>query len=269
MGRMGRTLIRMADAWDVHVEFAWNRTPLTSDPLEQTLYGEVSTLVEAISQREGGRGRVIWLSLSDDALLPVAAELAEVVDPDALVLHTSGSIEASSLRGEGIVAPTAGVHPLVAITDPETAAKRLSDAFWTVEGDPSAADFAEAMLDDIGADVAQLQAGSRSLYHAAAVLASNLEVALFDAAVEVAQKSGLERGRAVDMLLRLASSALDNIDGDLGADSLSGPVARGDDGTLERHRDALRGAGLSDILDIYDRLTRRASDLVDGEPDDD
>jgi predicted short-subunit dehydrogenase-like oxidoreductase (DUF2520 family) len=254
---------------DVEVELAWNRTPREEEVGTDSVYGDVESLVGAIARHSGGEGRAIWLTVADDAILPVADRLAEVVSERALVLHTSGSLEAGQIRRQGMVAPTAGVHPLLAITDPERAAQRFERAFWTVEGDEPAVSFAVDLLEALGAEVTELQAGRRTLYHAAAVLASNLEVALLDAAVEVARESGLDQQHAVDMLSTLASSALENVETTLGPDSLSGPVARGDDGTIERHRQALEEAGLNDVLDVYERLTRRARRMVDREEDSD
>jgi predicted short-subunit dehydrogenase-like oxidoreductase (DUF2520 family) len=264
---MGRTLVHVAERMDVELEFVWNRTPREEAAGSDSLYGDVDALVDAIARRSGGEGRAIWLTVADDAILPVAGRLADVVSEHALILHTSGSLETREIRQEGIDAPTAGVHPLLAITEPERAAERFERAFWTVEGDEPAVAFAMGMLEALGAEVTELQAGRRTLYHAAAVLASNLEVALLDAAVEVARESGLDQQRAVDMLRTLASSALENVDANLGPDSLSGPVARGDDGTIKRHRQALEEAGLNDVLDVYERLTRRARRMVDGDED--
>lgn len=261
---MGRSLVHVAERLDVDLEFAWNRSRLEVDVAPTQVFGGVDSLVEAI-ERRGLRGReVIWLTVSDDAIRPLAAKLSAVLSGEQIVLHTCGSLEASVVRGEGLEAPTAGVHPLLAITDPKQAAERFSEAFWSVEGDDEAVRVAMKIIDTLGAEAFELKAGKRALYHAAAVLASNLEVALLDAAVEVAGESGLQRERAVEMLVNLASSALDNIEADIGPDSLSGPAARGDSGTLDRHRQALRAEGLDDILEIYEGLTARIEHMTSG-----
>jgi predicted short-subunit dehydrogenase-like oxidoreductase (DUF2520 family) len=263
---MGRSLVHVAESLDVDVEFAWNRSRLEDDVAPTQVFGGVDSLVDAIERRGLRGGEVIWLTVSDDAIRPLAARLSNVLSDEQIVLHTCGSLEASVVRGEGLEAPTAGVHPLLAITDPEQAADRFGQAFWTVEGDDEAVRVARKIIDELGAEAFELTAGKRALYHAAAVLASNLEVALLDAAVEVADESGLQRDRAVEMLVTLASSALDNIDTDIGPDSVSGPAARGDSGTLDRHREALRAEGLDHILEIYERLTARIEDMTSGGP---
>jgi predicted short-subunit dehydrogenase-like oxidoreductase (DUF2520 family) len=91
------------------------------------------------------------------------------------------------------------------------------------------------------------------LYHLAASLAGNATVGLFGLAVELLEETGFTPLAARNALAPLVQTALKNA-ADLGAgDALTGPVARGDEATLSRHREALATVDAS-LLPLYDLL---------------
>ena len=77
---------------------------------------------------------------------------------------------------------------------------------------------------------------SRAAYHAAAAIASNLLVALEESAAELLARLGVEDARELlaPLVLRTAANWAER-----GPDALTGPIARGDEATVERHRAAL------------------------------
>ncbi|MCA9572941.1 MAG: DUF2520 domain-containing protein, partial [Myxococcales bacterium] len=104
--------------------------------------------------------------------------------------------------------------------------------------------------------------GDRRLYHASAVIAGNFATVLLAEAARVLAAAGVPLEDAPGLLAPLALQSLRNAVLDGPAASLTGPVARGDEGTLQGHREALVEAGLADVLALYEPLTAAARRLV-------
>jgi predicted short-subunit dehydrogenase-like oxidoreductase (DUF2520 family) len=137
-----------------------------------------------------------------------------------------------------------------------------------VEGDDRAAAVAADIVESgfAGRPVIRLDRGSRRLYHAAAATAANLLVAVIDVAIEMAAAAGIAPETARQMLVRLARTSLENLASSAPGAALSGPVARGDEATLEAHREVLAGLDTPEILQIYEVLTRRLVAIADRDP---
>jgi predicted short-subunit dehydrogenase-like oxidoreductase (DUF2520 family) len=161
----------------------------------------------------------------------LVAEFAARIDPcpTTVVLHCSGSL------GLDVLAPhsrRASLHPLVTLPDPLIGTLRLQGgAFFAVAGDQVATDLALALR---GHPIV-VPEERRAEYHAAACMAANHLVALMGQVERVARDVGLP----LEAFLPLARGALDDV-GLLGpAAALTGPAARGDLTTIERHRAVL------------------------------
>jgi predicted short-subunit dehydrogenase-like oxidoreductase (DUF2520 family) len=109
------------------------------------------------------------------------------------------------------------------------------------------------MATDLGANVVRLEGVDRAKYHAAAVFSSNYVVSIAAAAERIWEQSGLPREAARPALAPLLLGAAQNIAERELARALTGPVARGDIATIERHLAALDDA---DLDDLYRRLAR-------------
>jgi predicted short-subunit dehydrogenase-like oxidoreductase (DUF2520 family) len=167
------------------------------------------------------------LAVPDDTI----AEVAQAVRPDRStpVVHLAGSL------GLSVLAPhprRAALHPLVALPDPDTGARRLrSGVTFAVAGDPVAAAIASAL----GGDRVDVADDVRAAYHAAACVAANHVVALLGQVERIAGAAGLP----LEAFLPLARAAVEDA-GRLGPrQALTGPAARGDWRTLARHLEAI------------------------------
>jgi predicted short-subunit dehydrogenase-like oxidoreductase (DUF2520 family) len=172
---------------------------------------------------------------------------------DAVVAHLSGSL------GLEVLSPhrrRAALHPLVSIPDAEVGARRLRGAWFAVAGEPRGArDLVEQVVADLGGRSFVVADADRAAYHAAATIASNHLVALLGQVERVAASAGVP----LEAYLDLVRVTLDNV-AELGpAGALTGPVARGDWDTVERHRAALDPAELA----AYDAMVAEARRLVD------
>jgi len=163
------------------------------------------------------------LAVPDGAIPEVAAGVRP--DPRTVVLHLAGSL------GPEVLAPhvrRAVLHPLVALPDPVTGSERLrSGVTFAVAGDPLAARMATAL----GGTTVEVPAHARAAYHAAATIAANHVVALLAQVERVARQAGVP----LEAFVPLARAAVEDA-GRLGPErALTGPVARGDWQTVERH----------------------------------
>lgn len=263
-GRLGRALCVTAETLGISVRATWNRSRERARETARLVDPESATwgaLPEAVDSVDWGE-TVVWLTVVDDVVESVASSLAGVAVDANVALHTSGSLGMEVFEGADWEAEVGSLHPLLAVTDPRAAAGRFGDVVWSVEGGEGVTAFARSFTAALGAKLVELPAGSRPLYHASAVAASNLVVALVDVALEMAQGTGLSRTEAREMLLPLVVSSVQNLEEESTPEALSGPVARGDERTVVRHLDALAGEA-DDLEAIYRVLTERARTLVD------
>lgn len=198
-----------------------------------------------------GDAPIIVLAIPDPALAERAARIAPRV-AGRVVLHCSGSLGPDVLaacRDAG--AAVGAMHPLVSFADrrrPPT----LSGTSFVIDGDRRAVAAAKRIARAVGARpmVAPLHGAA---YHAAAALSANGAAALATVAVRVVEALGLSRKdaqRAIGALLRTVGENVERVGV---PDALSGPVMRGDEGTVARHRAALREVDF-EALAAYDAV---------------
>jgi predicted short-subunit dehydrogenase-like oxidoreductase (DUF2520 family) len=178
------------------------------------------------------------------------AEVAGAVQPveDTVVAHLAGSLGLDALARHP---RTASIHPLVALPDADVGAERLRGAWFALAGDP----LVRTVVDALGGQWFAVADDDRAAYHAAACIASNHLVALLGQAERVGAAAGVPR----EAFLDLVRATVENV-ATLGpARALTGPVARGDVATLERHRAHLDPSELA----AYDAMVDLARRLVD------
>lgn len=192
---------------------------------------------------------LLVLAVPDAAVAEVAA--AVTPSPDTVVAHLSGSLGLAPLAGHE---RRAVLHPLVSLPDPAIGSARLRSGAWfglAAEGDPLAAELVSAL----GGRAIRVAESDWARYHAAAAIAANHLVGLLGQVERVAESIGVP----LDAYLDLARGALENVAALGPAAALTGPVARGDEATLARHRAALP----ADEMAAYDagvELCRRLAD---------
>jgi predicted short-subunit dehydrogenase-like oxidoreductase (DUF2520 family) len=156
-----------------------------------------------------------------------------------------------------------GFHPLVAFADTERAVAALRGATVAIEGDDQLAALLARMADAIGATAVRLAPGSKAAYHAAAVLAAGGFVALLDAIAELGRVAGLDERGALAIYGPLIEQTLGNAR-TLGIrNALTGPITRGDRGTLDAHLAALR-RDAPGVVDLYRAAAEREIELAVG-----
>lgn len=184
----------------------------------------------------------VWmLAVSDDRIGSTAAALARSQDlRGAVAFHCSGakaSHELAPLREAG--AHVASVHPVRSFADPAGVAAAFDGTFCGVEGDEAALAQLVPAFEAIGARIVRIDAGAKTVYHAASVFASNYLVTVLDAALRAYEAAGIPEPVARELAGPLAGESLANVLRLGAARALSGPIARGDEDTVARQQGAV------------------------------
>lgn len=186
---------------------------------------------------------LLLIAVSDSALAEVAAILAR--RPQArIALHTSGSLDASILEPLRKAGSAVGsLHPLKAFPRPLTDPGEAKRVFFALDGDPRALEMAGRLVAAWGGVAAEVPPDARLLYHFAATLAAGGVTTLLAAAAEIANRIGLPDAVArgyVELARGAVAAAASTLEEGRPLDAaITGPAARGDRETLERHLEAL------------------------------
>jgi predicted short-subunit dehydrogenase-like oxidoreductase (DUF2520 family) len=204
---------------------------------------------------------LIILAVPDDAVAPLAGSL-RMYSGQAMI-HTSGALGAEVLAPAMAAGTQTGAfHPLVAFADTERAVAALHGATVAIEGDDQLAAMLADMAEAIGATPVRLAPGSKAAYHAAAVLAAGGFIALLDAIAELGRVAGLDEAGSLAIYGPLIEGTLGNARALGIRAALTGPMTRGDVGTLEAHLATL-GLHAPRVLDLYVAAARREVDLAE------
>jgi predicted short-subunit dehydrogenase-like oxidoreductase (DUF2520 family) len=202
---------------------------------------------DRVAERLGSESRGRSAGAPDAVLLCVPdaeiAAVASVIPAGAPVGHCSGA------TGLDVLAPHEGfsLHPLMTVPA-DASANVLAGAGAAVAGStPRALGLALALAELLGMRPIEIAEADRAAYHAAACIASNFLVTLEAAAERVATTAGL----SAELLVPLVRATVENW-ATLGPQrALTGPVARGDEPTIERQRAAL-AQRTPELLELFD-----------------
>jgi predicted short-subunit dehydrogenase-like oxidoreductase (DUF2520 family) len=142
------------------------------------------------------------------------------------------------------------LHPVMTFTGTEVDLQRLAGACFGVTAPAELRLAAEALVIEMGAEPVWVEESARPLYHAALAVGANHLVTLVAQSADMLRQAGVEA--PARMLGPLLGAALDNAlrRGDL---ALTGPVARGDAGTVRAH---LATLGTPESVAAYVAMSR-------------
>ncbi|MEU7855777.1 DUF2520 domain-containing protein [Nonomuraea sp. NPDC049141] len=202
---------------------------------------------------------LILLTVPDDALPDLVNGLASTgADLQGkLLVHTSGAYGLSVLdpAARAGALPLA-LHPVMTFTGRDDDLNRITGISFGVTAPDPLRPIAEALVIEMGAEPVWIAEADRALYHAALAGAANHMVTLIAESQELLRGIGVEHPGI--MLGPLLGAALDNVLR-LGIAGLTGPVVRGDAGTVRKHVDALILAA-PEAADAYIALARLTAD---------
>jgi predicted short-subunit dehydrogenase-like oxidoreductase (DUF2520 family) len=193
---------------------------------------------------------VVLLAVPDDQIAAAAAALPRD-RPHLLAGHCSAATTLAPLRPHEALS----LHPLMTVSERGAS---FAGATAAVAGStPRALAAARALAHALAMRPVHVADEDRAAYHAAASVASNFLLALEDLAERLAASAGIDR----EPLVALVRASVENWAADGAARALTGPVARGDEGTVRRQRAAV-AERLPDDLELFDALTRATRRLA-------
>jgi predicted short-subunit dehydrogenase-like oxidoreductase (DUF2520 family) len=202
---------------------------------------------------------LVLLTVPDDVLPGLVAGLAKTGAPYAgrLLAHASGAhgIRVLDPATRSGALPLA-LHPVMTFTGRRDDVDRINGVCFGVTAPDKLRTAAEALVIEMGGEPVFIAESDRGLYHASLAFAANHLVTLVAQASDMLRKAGADNPER--MLGPLLGAALDNAlrFGDAG---LTGPVARGDDGTVAAHVAAIKHAEPG-ALNVYLALARLTAD---------
>jgi predicted short-subunit dehydrogenase-like oxidoreductase (DUF2520 family) len=188
------------------------------------------------------RADVILLT-TPDAAIPAAVHALAKIGAEKwrgkVVLHTSGALDRSVLDPLAhLGASTGSLHPMQTFSGRNL--PKLHGVTFAVEGDKKALRMARQIARSLGGVPVAIAGADKPAYHATAVLAAGSGFALIEAAVQMLEKIGFTRRRALETLLPLSRQMLDNVERIGPRAAWTGPLSRGDFAVVAKHMRALR-----------------------------
>lgn len=196
------------------------------------------------------------ITTGDDVIANVCNEIMRegAIRPHGKVIHMSGACGLDvlgSARRAG--AYTASIHPIQSFADVSGAIKNIPGSTFGITADEEIREWALQLVKDLGGAPFFVPEGDKPLYHAAACIASNYLVALIHTVEEIYLTIGLDREEAIRSIWPLVKGTLSNIEAKGTMLSLTGPIVRGDAGTIRRHVAVLEKK-LPSLLPMYREL---------------
>lgn len=182
----------------------------------------------------------IFITTPDQEIQKVWNEIKKLPINNKLICHCSGSISSeifSDINCHG--AYCYSIHPMFAVSSKYNSYKDFQKAFITIEGDKKHRQFLKDFFKSLGNDCEIISKENKSLYHISCVMVSNLVLGLINNGVQYLEKCGFEKEMAIKALFPLIEFNLKNIKDTGIVNSLTGPVERGDLGTIIKHCNAL------------------------------
>jgi predicted short-subunit dehydrogenase-like oxidoreductase (DUF2520 family) len=201
-----------------------------------------------------------------------AADLIFITTPDAVIPQIASEVKWQ--RGQGVIhcsgadstailepakksgALVAAFHPLQTFAGAKEAMENIPGSTFCIEAEEPLLATLKQIAADLGGYWITLNAADKAAYHTAAVFASNYLVTLVKIAADLWQTFSIPADQAVKALLPLLKGTIHNIE-TLGIPGcLTGPIARGDAGTVEKHLKTIEDKA-PQLLSTYRELGRQ------------
>jgi len=195
---------------------------------------------------------LVFITTPDDAIAPVVSQIQWHTGQS--VVHCSGADSTDILEPAKKLGARVGVfHPLQTFASVRQAIENMPGSTFAVETEEPLLNILKEMATALDGNWVELKAGDKVIYHAAAVIACNYLITLVKLATDLWQTFSIPPQQATQALLPLLRGTINNIDTIGIPQCLTGPIARGDTGTIKKHLDALQKIAPT-ILTTYREL---------------
>ncbi|BCA97154.1 hypothetical protein TUM19329_35150 [Legionella antarctica] len=190
------------------------------------------------------RADITWITCNDDSIKSTVANLENhsLLKEGSLVFHCSGVLNSTLLtplkKRKCLVA---SFHPIKAFKADYLDANAFNLIDCVVEGDEQACAWLHRTFTSLGANIITLKPETKTVYHAAACMASNYLITLASCSEHLFLQSGIDKKHARHIMCKLMQGNLNNIqETRLLSEALTGPIMRGDYETLALHLRAIK-----------------------------
>jgi len=267
-GRVGSTmayLFKNLKNRGVKLSCVASRTQQSLDRLKQFIGPELQDLLLTTDVLKAAQaGNCLLIATPDDVICKISdAVFGKITDyKGRYVIHFSGSKSLKALQKAKQAGALVGcMHPIKSFASAQEAVRTIKGTvFGITYSDPGAKQLISMLVGMIGGSFIEVSDDKKPLYHAACCVASNYLVALMDYAVSINQTIGIKPQDSVKALMGLVEGTLENIKKMGTKKSLTGPIARGDVGTIKEHIINFSKNGFE--LDIYQVMGRRAAEIA-------
>ena len=251
-GTVGTALAVRLSRQDYPVAAVSSRSQSSSERLAQAVGG---CPVFADGQGVADAAELVFITTPDGAIPQVAAQVQWHAGQS--VVHCSGADSAAVLEAARRMGAGVGcIHPLQTFASIEQAIENVPGSTFAVEAEEPLLGVLKGIAEDLEGSWVVLKPEDKVLYHTAAVMACNYMVTLVKLATDLWQTFNVPTDTATKALLPLIQGTIRNIEAVGLPQCLTGPVARGDTGTINKHIDALREKA-PDVLPAYLELGRQ------------
>jgi predicted short-subunit dehydrogenase-like oxidoreductase (DUF2520 family) len=195
---------------------------------------------------------LVFITTPDDVIATVASEVQW--HPEQNVVHCSGADSTQILEPAKKLGAQVGViHPLQTFASAKQAIENMPGSTFALEAEEPLLTKLKEMATALEGYWIELEAKDKVVYHAAAVIVCNYLVALVKLATDLWQTFNIPTPQATQALLPLIRGTIHNIETVGIPQCLTGPIARGDTGTIKKHLEALQKTAPA-ILPTYREL---------------
>lgn len=178
----------------------------------------------------------LFLTVPDGEIEILWDDIKRLPIQNKKICHCSGCLSASVFYGiEALGAFGYSVHPLYAISNKLHSYEELQRAVFTLEGSSFYLQKMKEMLETLGNAVQTISGEKKTLYHAAAVYASNQMIALANVAQNLLVNCGFSDELALQALTPLMLGNMEKLCATSPEEALTGPIERNDTTTVLHH----------------------------------
>jgi len=204
------------------------------------------------SQGVADIAELVFITTPDDAITQVAAQLKWHAGQS--VVHCSGADSTEILQpAKKLGAHVGAFHPLQTFASTKQAMENIPGSTFAIEAEEPLLDTLKDMATALDGHWIELKASDKVIYHAAAVIACNYVVTLVKLATDLWQTFSIPPHQATQALLPLLRGTISNIEAIGIPQCLTGPITRGDSGTIKKHLGALEEVAPT-VLSTYREL---------------
>jgi predicted short-subunit dehydrogenase-like oxidoreductase (DUF2520 family) len=214
--------------------------------------------------KAAAEGECIFITTTDDVIKPVCDAITRdgAIGPGNIVVHMSGAggldlLESARASGAFV----ASIHPIQTFATIDSAIEIIPGTSFGITAQEEIKDWCFQIVKDLGGIPFLIAEKDKPLYHAAACIASNYLCTLMNIVVDIYQSIGLSREESIQAFWPLVLGTIKNIPIHGTAKALTGPIARGDTRTVEKHAAAFRQK-LPDLLGFYTMMGLFTADLA-------